>query len=83
MGDRLCHHGYSGDISSGPFLAYCLHCEDQHMLRLVNGLQLKRAADIAERNVFRILYELQHGRPFVAPKYAFSSRSSRDVILQE
>jgi hypothetical protein len=35
------------------------------MLRLVNGVQSKRAADIAERNVFRMMHELLYDRPFV------------------
>jgi hypothetical protein len=80
VGDRLCHHGYRGDIVTGPFLAYCLDCEDEKMLRVVNGLQLKRAADIAERNVFGMMFELHNGRPFVAPRSASLARSSPDVL---
>jgi hypothetical protein len=44
------------------------------MLRIANGVQLKRAADIAERNVFRMMHELLYGRPFVASRSGFISR---------
>jgi hypothetical protein len=43
------------------------------MLRVVNGVQSKRAADIAERNVFRLLHELLYGQPFVASRSGFVS----------
>jgi dynein assembly factor 3 len=71
IGDRLCHHGYLGDIVTGPFLAYCLDCEDKDMLRLTNGVHSKRTADIAERNVFRMMHELLYGRSFVASRSGF------------
>jgi dynein assembly factor 3 len=54
-----------GDIVTGPFLAYGLDCEDKDMLRLVNGVQSKRTADIAERNVYRMMHELLFRQPFI------------------
>jgi dynein assembly factor 3 len=53
-----------GDIVTGPFLAYGLDCEDKDMLRLVNGVHSKRTADIAERNVYRMMHELLFRQPF-------------------
>ncbi|PNF36686.1 hypothetical protein B7P43_G13315 [Cryptotermes secundus] len=81
IGDRLCHHGYLGDIVTGPFLAYCLDCADKDMLRVVNGVQSKRAADIAERNVFRMMHELLYGEPFIASRQA--NESSESVVITE
>ncbi|KAJ9596537.1 hypothetical protein L9F63_012436 [Diploptera punctata] len=66
IGDKLCHHGYLGDITIGPFLAYSLDCEDNEMLKSLNGEQLKRTTEIVERNVSRMLYELLHQEPYVS-----------------
>ncbi|CAH2074726.1 unnamed protein product, partial [Iphiclides podalirius] len=65
-GERYLHRGYLGDIVTSPYVAYGLDCEDEDMLRSTHGSNFKRATDIAERNVMRMLYELEHRQRFDA-----------------
>nr|CAD7196458.1 unnamed protein product [Timema douglasi] len=69
IGDRLCHHGYLGDIVSGPYVNYGIECEDEDMLRKTNGVHNKRSTDIAERNLMRLFSELQTRQPYVSQAY--------------
>lgn len=63
-GERYLHRGYLGDIVTSPYIAYGLDCEDGDMLRSTHGSNFKRATDIAERNVMRMLYEIEHREKF-------------------
>lgn len=74
------HRGYLGDITSGPFTAYGLHCTDADMLKSSHGTNQFRATDITERNVFEILFELQHKKPY--QHNVKESRSFGETILQ-
>ncbi|CAH2086901.1 unnamed protein product [Euphydryas editha] len=63
-GDRYLHRGYLGDMVTSPYIAYGLDCEDKDMLKSSHGVNYKRATDISERNVMRLLYELENHTPF-------------------
>ncbi|XP_069683358.1 dynein axonemal assembly factor 3 [Periplaneta americana] len=67
VGQRVCHHGYLGDVVTGPFPAFGLGCEDASMLRRVSGHQGRSTTDIAERNVTRLMHELLHQTPYIPP----------------
>ena len=64
----MCHHGYLGDIITGPFVTFSLGCEDKDMLTIRNGVPAKRTAEIAERNVSRMLHEVLQQEPYVPPQ---------------
>ncbi|KAI8998199.1 hypothetical protein BC832DRAFT_122164 [Gaertneriomyces semiglobifer] len=64
--------GYFSDIVVGPFLAFGTYCEDDAMLKVVNGTRVKTAKDISHRNVKALLHEYHHGQVFV-------ERSEREV----
>ncbi|XP_050665321.1 dynein axonemal assembly factor 3 homolog [Leptidea sinapis] len=68
-GDRYLHRGYLGDIVTSPYIAYGLDCEDSDMLKSSHGVNYKRATDISERNVMRLLYELENHMPFDVNKF--------------
>lgn len=63
-GDRYLHRGYLGDMVTSPYIAYGLDCEDTDMLKSTHGVNFKRATDISERNVMRMLYELENREKF-------------------
>lgn len=63
-GDRYFHRGYMGDMVTSPLVAYGLDCEDEDMLKSSQGVNHKRATDVSERNVMRMLYELEHREKF-------------------
>ncbi|GBP43844.1 Dynein assembly factor 3, axonemal homolog [Eumeta japonica] len=68
-GERYLHRGYLGDVVSPPYVTYASDCEDEEMLKTENGINLKRATDVAERNVMRMLYELEHRKKFDVNDY--------------
>lgn len=63
-GDRYLHRGYLGDMVTSPFISYGLDCVDKDMLISSHGVCHKRATDVSERNVMRMLYELENNREF-------------------
>lgn len=63
-GDKLVSQGYLGDITNGPFLGFGIECEDKDYLKTSNGQCVKRSADIMERNLKRIFYEIDQGKPY-------------------
>lgn len=65
-GDRYLHRGYLGDIVASPYVAYGLTCEDKDMLKSSHGVSYKRATDVSERNVMRLLYEVENHAKFDA-----------------
>jgi dynein assembly factor 3, axonemal len=59
-GERYLHRGYLGDIVTSPYIAFGLDCDDKDMLKSTHGVNYKRATDVSERNVMRMLYELEN-----------------------
>ncbi|GLH02050.1 Dynein assembly factor 3, axonemal homolog, partial [Gryllus bimaculatus] len=55
-------------LRDAPYAAFGVECEDEDLLRSVNGMRPHTATDISERNLMRLFHELQHSTPFVAPK---------------
>lgn len=55
-GEQFVHHGYLGDIVTGPFIAYGLHCNDKEMLKKTNNMNVNRATDITEYNLMQIFH---------------------------
>lgn len=53
------HRGYVGDVTVGPFTTFGLKCDDANLLRSEHGANFFRAADITERNLFEIMFEIQ------------------------
>lgn len=64
-GSKVNTFGYMGDIVTGPYVAFGFDCEDEEMLKKVNGYNKKTCTDITERNVMRIFHEIQNRNPFV------------------
>ncbi|CAG9817404.1 unnamed protein product [Phaedon cochleariae] len=54
------HHGYLGDMQTGPFVAYGLDCEDEKYLHTSNGQNTYRATDVTERNLKQMFFEIQN-----------------------
>lgn len=64
-GERFLHRGYLGDLVTSPYIGYGLSCEDEEMLKAEkHGGNHKRSTDVAERNVMRMLYELENKEKF-------------------
>ncbi|KAI5751458.1 hypothetical protein M8J77_007673 [Diaphorina citri] len=63
-GEKLVSLGYLGDIMNGPFLGFGIESEDTDMLRMSNGVCMKRSADIMERNLLRLFYEIEQGKAY-------------------
>ncbi|XP_026329779.1 dynein assembly factor 3, axonemal [Hyposmocoma kahamanoa] len=63
-GERYLHRGYLGDMVTSPFIAYGLDCEEKDMLKSDHGVNYKRSTDVSERNVMRMLYELENRQKF-------------------
>lgn len=73
-GDKFAHHGYLGDMQSGPFIAYGLDCEDSDFLKTTNTQNVYRATDVTERNLKQIFYEIHN-------KEAYMHKSPNDNKL--
>ncbi|KAJ0180251.1 hypothetical protein K1T71_003655 [Dendrolimus kikuchii] len=83
-GERYLHRGYLGDIVSSPYVAYGLECEDTEMLKSSHGVNYKRATDISERNVMRMLYEVENRKKFdVSAMNLDTDRNLGMVVLSE
>ncbi|XP_030767444.1 dynein assembly factor 3, axonemal homolog [Sitophilus oryzae] len=63
-GENYLHHGYLGDMQTGPFVAYGLECEDKTFLKSTNGQNAYRATDITQRNLKQIFYEMEHQQEY-------------------
>ncbi|XP_077285886.1 dynein axonemal assembly factor 3 [Arctopsyche grandis] len=63
-GDEFCHRGYIGDIITGPYIAFGLDCIDKYMMQVSNRVHVKRSTDISERNIMRMMYEVQSRKSF-------------------
>ncbi|XP_049803437.1 dynein axonemal assembly factor 3 [Schistocerca nitens] len=65
MEGKLRHHGYIGDVVSGPFYAFGMETDQTDMNRKSNGVYMKKATDISERNLMQYFHELQNKSPYV------------------
>jgi dynein assembly factor 3, axonemal len=54
------HRGYVGDMTVGPFITFGMDCREEKMLKSNFGTNECRATDIVERNVYEIMWEIQH-----------------------
>ncbi|KAG7306997.1 hypothetical protein JYU34_007121 [Plutella xylostella] len=59
-GERFLHRGYLGDLVTSPYISFGLTCDDGDMLKSSHGGNYKRATDVTECNVMRLLYELEN-----------------------
>nr|XP_023011655.1 dynein assembly factor 3, axonemal homolog [Leptinotarsa decemlineata] len=64
-GDTFLHHGYLGDMQTGPFVAFGMECEDESFLKSHNGQNTYRATDVTERNLRQIFHELEHKTEYI------------------
>ncbi|XP_046965182.1 dynein axonemal assembly factor 3 homolog [Vanessa cardui] len=80
-GDRYLHRGYLGDMVTSPYIAYGLDCEDKDMLKSSRGVNYKRATDVSERNVMRMLYELENRTPFDANALNIDSQQNLGMTV--
>lgn len=80
-GDRYLHRGYLGDMVTSPYIAYGLDCEDKDMLKSSHGVNYKRATDISERNVMRMLYELENRRKFDASAMNLDNTQNLGMVV--
>ncbi|XP_028129878.1 dynein axonemal assembly factor 3 homolog [Diabrotica virgifera virgifera] len=63
-GANFVHHGYLGDMQTGPFISFGLTCEDETFLKSVYGQNHYRATDVTERNLKQIFYEIEHKKEY-------------------
>ncbi|XP_063531350.1 dynein axonemal assembly factor 3 homolog [Cydia strobilella] len=80
-GDRYLHRGYLGDIVASPFIAYGLDCEDKDMLKSSHGVNYKRATDISERNLMRMLYEVENREKFDASMMNLDTQKDLGMVV--
>lgn len=80
-GDRYLHRGYLGDIVTSPYIAYGLDCDDRDFLKSSHGVNYKRSTDISERNVMRMLYELENHQPFDATSMNLVSDQNLGMVV--
>lgn len=58
------HRGYVGDMSVGPFITFGVECSEERLKKCNFGSNECRATDITERNIYEIMWEIQHEKPF-------------------
>ncbi|XP_072944293.1 dynein axonemal assembly factor 3 homolog [Epargyreus clarus] len=80
-GDRYLHRGYLGDMVTSPYIAYGLNCEDKDMLKSTHGVNFKRATDISERNIMRMLYELENREKFDVNTLNLDSQQNLGAVV--
>ena len=80
-GDRYLHRGYLGDIVTSPYIGYGLNCEDADMLKSNHGVNHKRATDVAERNVMRMLYEIENRQEFDATALNLETEKNLGMVV--
>lgn len=64
-GEKFAHHGYLGDMQTGPYVTYGLDCEDKEFLKKTNGINTHRATDVTDRNLKQIFHELEHQNEYM------------------
>lgn len=63
-GKQWFHRGYVGDMTVGPYISFGLECADEAMLKSNFGTNQCRSTDITERNIYEMIWELQHGQKY-------------------
>lgn len=81
-GSKWFHRGYVGDMTVGPFITFGLECAEEKMLKSTFGTNQCRATDITERNVYEIMFELQHERRFESKNDSKKFREFGAIKLQ-
>jgi len=80
-GDKITAIDYFGDIVNGPFPSFGVDCEDNDMLKMGNMEQpLKRSADLTERNIARMFYEIENQKPY---EHKGETTANLGVIITE
>ncbi|KAI5646153.1 hypothetical protein NE865_01615 [Phthorimaea operculella] len=80
-GDRYLHRGYLGDMVTSPYICYGMDCEEKDMLKSSQGLNYKRSTDISERNVMRMLYELEHREKFDVDAMNLDTKQNLGMVV--
>ena len=63
-GDQFFHRGYIGEMAVGPFITFGVDCSETSMLKSKFGNNQCRSTDITERNIFEMMFELEHLKIF-------------------
>lgn len=58
------HRGYVGDMIVGPFITFGMDCSEERLKKCNFGSNECRATDISERNIYGIMWEIQHEMQF-------------------
>lgn len=58
------HRGYVGDMTVGPFITFGVDCSEERLKKCNFGSNECRATDITERNIYEIMWEIQHETQF-------------------
>lgn len=64
-GESFTHRGVVGDITTGPYISFGVNCPDEKLTHSMHGVNDFRSTDITERNVYEIMYELQHKKDYL------------------
>lgn len=80
-GDRYLHRGYLGDMVTSPYITFGLDCDDKDMLKSSHGVNYKRATDVTERNVMRMLYELENRQTFDATALNLETEKNLGMVV--
>ncbi|CAH0555982.1 unnamed protein product [Brassicogethes aeneus] len=67
-GENYIHHGYLGDMQTGPFVSFGLSCEDEEFLKSQNGRNSFRSTDVTERNLKQIFWEILNQKEYIHEK---------------
>ena len=65
VGEEFVHYGYLGDMSTGPYVSYGLHSEDEEILKRSHNGHEQRSTDVTERNLRQVFHELLHRGEYV------------------
>ncbi|XP_028171545.1 dynein axonemal assembly factor 3 homolog [Ostrinia nubilalis] len=80
-GDRYLHRGYLGDMVTSPYIAFGLDCDDKDMLISSHGVNNKRSTDVSERNVMRMLYEVENRQAFDANAFNLEKEKNLGMVV--
>jgi len=63
-GSSVLKRGFWGDVTNSPYSALGVECDDERLLKQVNGQHVKTACDVAYYNVLCWLTALETGRSY-------------------
>lgn len=63
-GNNWFHRGYVGDMTVGPFITFGIDCSEERLKKCNFGTNECRATDITERNIYEIMWQIQHEMKF-------------------